>query len=261
MATVTTNPVAKRRGMKAQGDLLGAAAQVISLASRSDHPPVRTSAGVVFSAWSMPYFDSQRLCTMADPTAATGSNDAATTALLLANRREFLGFLERHLGPQDAAEDVLQAAYLKAIRTSASIQHEESTVAWFYRLLRNTLVDLRRRRAIEVRALERHGHEHALDVDGEDEPLRAAVCRCIDGLMLTLRPDYVEIVRRVDLDGASVQEAARALGVTTNNAHVRLHRARAALRKQLERTCGACTEHACLECTCPRSVELHPDRV
>jgi hypothetical protein len=71
-----------------QDDLLGAAAQVISLARRSDNRPVRTSAGVVFSAWSMPYVDSQRLCTMADPTDATGSNDAATTALLLANRRE-----------------------------------------------------------------------------------------------------------------------------------------------------------------------------
>jgi RNA polymerase sigma-70 factor (ECF subfamily) len=29
-----------------------------------------------------------------------------------------------------------------------------------------------------------------------------------------------------------------------------LHRARAALRKQLVQTCGSCAEHGCLNCIC-----------
>jgi RNA polymerase sigma-70 factor (ECF subfamily) len=192
---------------------------------------------------------------MADANDPAGPSDAASTRLLLARRGEFLGFLERRLGTQDEAEEVLQAAYLKAVEASGSIQHEESVVAWFYRLLRNALVDLRRRRAVEVRVLERHGQERVLDAGQEDEPLRAAVCRCVEGVIPTLKREHAEIVRRVDLGGASVPEAAAALGVTANNAHVRLHRARAALRKQLERTCGACAEHACLECTCGGPVE------
>jgi RNA polymerase sigma-70 factor (ECF subfamily) len=122
-------------------------------------------------------------------------------------------------------------------------------------------VDLRRRRAIEARALDLHGQELALAAESEDEPLRDAVCRCVDGVIPTLKPEYAEIVRRVDRDGASVPEAAGALEVTVNNAHVRLHRARAALRKQLERTCGACAEHACLDCTCGGSVEPGRARV
>ena len=59
-------------------------------------------------------------------------------------------------------------------------------------------------------------------------------------------------VERVDLGGMPVPQAAAALGITANNAGVRLHRARAALRRQLERCCGACSDHHCRDCTCHR---------
>jgi RNA polymerase sigma-70 factor (ECF subfamily) len=168
---------------------------------------------------------------------------------VLAHRAEFLAFLERRLGRRDLAEEILQAAYLKAIEASGSIEHEESAVAWFYRVLRNAVIDRGRRLAIEERALE--GLATELSTQGAtDEPLRGAVCRCVDGVIPTLKPEYAEIVRQVDLGGASVQEAAGALGVTANNASVRLYRARAALRKRLEHVCGACADHGCLDCTC-----------
>jgi len=47
-----------------------------------------------------------------------------------------------------------------------------------------------------------------------------------------------------------VVDVAAELGVTPNNAAVRLHRARGALKKRLEQTCGTCTQHGCLDCTC-----------
>jgi RNA polymerase sigma factor (sigma-70 family) len=169
---------------------------------------------------------------------------------ILSNREQFLRFLERRLGRRDAAEEILQAAYVKAMEKAATVEHEESTVAWFYRLLRNALIDHRRHQAIEERAIERHGQEVRLDAEQEDEPLKATVCGCVGTLVMTLKPEYADLVRRVDLEGASVQEAALSAGITPNNASVRLHRARAALRKQLELTCGACTKHGCLDCTC-----------
>jgi RNA polymerase sigma-70 factor (ECF subfamily) len=168
---------------------------------------------------------------------------------VLARRAEFLAFLERRLGRRDAAEEILQAAYLKAMEASGSIEKEESAVAWFYRLLRNAIVDRGRRLAIEERALEGLANELAAQA-ATDEPLRGAVCRCVEGLIPTLKPEYAEIVSRVDVGGASVHDAAGALGVTSNNASVRLHRARAALRKRLSHVCGACSEHGCLDCTC-----------
>ena len=175
------------------------------------------------------------------------------SAVILANHEKFLTFLEHRLERRGIAEEVLQAAYLKMLETSGSIEREESAVAWFYRLLRNALIDRRRREAIEARAVEGHARERELTADQEDEALEGTVCRCIDAIIPTLKPEYREIVRRIDLDGASIQEAASEAGITTNNLSVRLHRARAALRRQLVRTCGACAEHACLDCGCRAS--------
>jgi RNA polymerase sigma-70 factor (ECF subfamily) len=69
-------------------------------------------------------------------------------------------------------------------------------------------------------------------------------------LLETLRPEYADAVRRVDLDEISVQELAREAGITANNAAVRLHRARLALKRQLEKSCGTCVTHGCLDCAC-----------
>ena len=43
---------------------------------------------------------------------------------------------------------------------------------------------------------------------------------------------------------------AEDLGITPNNATVRLHRARKALKRELERSCGTCATHGCLDCGC-----------
>jgi len=50
-----------------------------------------------------------------------------------------------------------------------------------------------------------------------------------------------------------VAEYANSEGTTSNNAGVRLHRARKAAAKRLTQVCGACAEHKCLDCTCRRS--------
>ncbi len=49
------------------------------------------------------------------------------------------------------------------------------------------------------------------------------------------------------------RDMAREAGITAKNAGVRLHRARQALKKQLERSCGSCAVHGCLDCSCKPS--------
>jgi DNA-directed RNA polymerase specialized sigma24 family protein len=57
-------------------------------------------------------------------------------------------------------------------------------------------------------------------------------------------------MQRVDIDGVSVQAYAAELGIQANNAAVRIHHARQALRARVMRSCGTCAEHGCLDCTC-----------
>jgi RNA polymerase sigma factor (sigma-70 family) len=167
---------------------------------------------------------------------------------LVGNHRRFLGFLERRVGSRAIAEEILQAAYVRTLEKGGELQEGEGAVAWFYRLLRNALIDHYRRQGAESRALEREARE-ASEV-GPDPELKQTLCACIHDLLPTLKPEYAELVRRVDLEGRSVPEFAREAGITANNAGVRLHRARQALKKQLERSCGTCASHGCLDCTC-----------
>jgi RNA polymerase sigma-70 factor (ECF subfamily) len=220
-------------------DFLHRGAPGIGAPARDASATLRRSGGIL---------PSRKVVSMSERTESDDLGPQVPPAVL-ARRAQFLAFLERRLGRRDLAEEILQAAYLKAIEASGSIERDESAVAWFYRVLRNAVVDRGRRLAIEERALEGLANELAAE-GASDEPLRGAVCRCVDGLIPTLKPEYAEIVRQVDLGGASVHEAAAELGVTANNASVRLHRARAALRKRLEHVCGACADHGCLDCTC-----------
>lgn len=175
------------------------------------------------------------------------SGDEVTRALV-ANHRQFLAFLERRVGSRATAEELLQAAFVKSLEKGGALDDGEGAVAWFYRLLRNALVDHYRRQAAEGRALEREAREAG--EAGEDAELKGAICACVGELLPTLKPEYADMVRQVDLEERSVPDVAREAGITANNAGVRLHRARQALKKQLERSCGTCASHGCLDCSC-----------
>ena len=47
-----------------------------------------------------------------------------------------------------------------------------------------------------------------------------------------------------------MKDDAKEKDLTPNNASVRRFRSREALRRQLERSCGTCAEHGCLDCDC-----------
>lgn len=184
-----------------------------------------------------------------DPEIETAALPASpeVVARLVASHREFLGFLQARLSNRAVAEEILQSAFVRALEKGGSIRDAESAVAWFYRLLRNALIDHYRRSASEGRALDRQALEALLP---PEEALQTAVCACMGTLLPTLKPEYAEVLRRVDLDQAPLSEVASELQITTNNATVRLHRARQALKRQLERSCGTCATHGCLDCSC-----------
>lgn len=165
---------------------------------------------------------------------------------LVDNHRRFLDFLERRTGSRADAEDVLQGAVVRALEKGADLRDEESAVAWIYRLLRNALVDRHRAEAARGRATESRANMGG----GDDVELQGEACRCVMGLLPTLKAEYAELIRRVDLDGEAVHGAARAIGITPGNAGVRLHRARRALLREVRRSCRTCATHGCLDCSC-----------
>jgi RNA polymerase sigma-70 factor (ECF subfamily) len=171
----------------------------------------------------------------------------AATRVLLAERSRFVDFLHHRVGSRELAEEILHDAYAKAIERGGQLRDEESAVAWFFRVLRNAVVERARRESARARALEKLASEME---STPSEPATNAVCGCVNGVLATLKPEYQASVRAMDLDGRELRAFASEAGVTPNNASVRLHRAREALRRRLLSTCGACAEHGCVDCTC-----------
>ncbi len=169
---------------------------------------------------------------------------AAELAALVASHREFLAFVERRVHDRALAEEILQDALVKSLDHAGEIR--ESAVGWFYRVLRNTIIDRARRAKTEEARLERLAAEPADD----DDELRTVVCQCVTTLATTLKPEYAEALRRIDVEGVAVKDYADEAGISASNAGVRVFRAREALRKQVARACGTCATHGCLDCTC-----------
>ncbi|WP_206455809.1 RNA polymerase sigma factor [Aurantimonas marina] len=173
------------------------------------------------------------------------------TAALADHRGEFLRYLLRRLGDRDTAEDVLQNFCLRVVSSSVALRKRESVIAWLYTVLRSVLTDHYRREAARRRREDSYVREQTTLGENPDEiDLEDIPCECFRELLPALRPDYTEILRRVDLADEPRGKAAANLGITPGNARVRLHRARQALREAMRECCGSCCEHGFNSCTC-----------
>jgi RNA polymerase sigma factor (sigma-70 family) len=181
--------------------------------------------------------------------ADAGLEGAAIIERLLAHRRAFLGFLQAKVGEPALAEDILQEAFVRGLGKASELREGDSATAWFYRVLRNAVVDHARRRGAASRKLAAFAAE--LQQEDEQPETKQQVCLCVRRIADTLKPEYAEAVQRIEVEGMSVKEFAEALGITSGNAAVRVFRAREALRNQVVRSCGACAKHGCVDCTCP----------
>ena len=186
-------------------------------------------------------------------TGEPGANDAgrldpAIEAALIEHRRDFLRMLTHRIGNTEAAEEVLQQFYLRVVSRAFALRQRESLLVWLSRLLRTVLADYVRREATRRRQETAYAQQRALT--REDPELESTVCTCLYALLPTLKPEYADILRRVDLHGEPCQQVAAALGVSVNNVTVRLHRARQALKYALLLWCTTCPEHGFLRCAC-----------
>lgn len=171
-------------------------------------------------------------------------------AILVANHRAFLRFLERRLGDRALAEDVMQEAFARHLDRLTALP-DEALVPWFYRVLRNAAIDRLRRAGTEAKALAAFARELD-DASTPPDDVHQAICACITDLAATLKPEYARALQAVEVEGQPVSAYASSAGITASNAGVRLFRARAALRRQVTASCGTCAEHGCVDCSCGR---------
>jgi RNA polymerase sigma-70 factor (ECF subfamily) len=175
-------------------------------------------------------------------------------ANLIAQRETFLRFIEKRVNDRAAAEDILQAAYIRVMDQAHSLRNEKAADAWFYRILSNAVIDFYRHRSVVNRIVE--SLEEGIEPVAHTRD-NANICPCLIEVLNDLRPAYAEVLREVDLaeeSAGALNGFAKRSGITAGTAAVRSHRAKKALEKRLRHTCGSCAGTGCFNCNCRPAV-------
>ena len=128
-----------------------------------------------------------------------------------------------------SADDLVQETYLKAWRSFSTFEPGTNCRAWLFRILSNSVCDLRKRQAREPRADDSEGILSRLPA-GRRDPIRDPdVSKALGELPVEQRA----AVLLADVEGLTYREAAAALDIPLGTIMSRLSRARARLRERL----------------------------
>jgi len=165
-------------------------------------------------------------------------------------RPKVLGYL-RGLLSEIEAEDAVQEVFEKISRTLDSFRGESSISTWIFRIATNTALDRIRSNplrtiAVDVQELDRI---ESPSPSVEKSAIKREMSSCIRGVIKQLPEDYSTVIMLSELEGFTESEIADILGISIQNAKIRLHRARVKLRAELEKFCtfyrGDDNEFAC----------------
>ena len=175
----------------------------------------------------------------------TGCNRAAER-LVRDHAGWMLSVARRYVKEDALAEDCVQEAFLSAFSNIDDFEGRSSLKTWLHRITVNAAL-------MKLRSLRRHDSQSIDELlpefDANDcrieapwhhmatpaELLERKDTRALIAAMIGELPDGYRIILLLrDIEGRSTTEVAELLGLSESNVKVRLHRARAALKKLLE---------------------------
>lgn len=135
------------------------------------------------------------------------------------------------LGNAHDAEDAVQNAFIRALERIDQLQPGSPFGPWFYRVLRSTALNLRRREVLrshdEIPASASGGTDPAKELD------RGMTRRTVLAALEELPEMQRLAVTLYDLEGYSHQEIAGILGIAVGTSRAHVHHGRKTLRKRL----------------------------
>ncbi len=137
------------------------------------------------------------------------------------------------------AEDVMEDAYVRAYQHLNQFAGRAKFSTWLTRIAVNEAL-MRRRRRAQFQSLDNDS-----EISSGNEPVSAApnpeqmlfqkeLARSLENVILSLPENYRLVLVLRELQELSVAETAECLGISEENVKIRLYRARAALRRELD---------------------------
>ncbi len=149
------------------------------------------------------------------------------------------------------AEELAQITFEKINRSLGSFKGESKLSTWIYRIATNTALDRLKSSHYKhshsgpqtILALYEPGTESTIS-EHTDTPrstdekiIRGEMSECIREFIDKLPPDYRTVIILNELEGFANKEISQILQISLETTKIRLHRARAKLKKSLESSC------------------------
>ena len=155
-------------------------------------------------------------------------------------------FIRRRVPDERDAEDILQEVFYELVEADRMMKPIEQLSAWLYRVARNRITDLFRKKKPEALA----NDSMAVNAEGEsllfedllpspDAGPEAAYARTVlveelDAALDELSEEQRQVFVAHEMEGQSFKELAQTTGVSVNTLILRKHRAVVHLRERLE---------------------------
>lgn len=149
---------------------------------------------------------------------------------LLPRLRRFARALTRN---PDEADDLVQTALERGLRSLGAWTPGTSLDAWMFRIVKNCWIDMLRSAAVRTRVFAPEEEGASVGDDGAAAMETRLDARDVRAAMQELPEEQRLVAALVFVDGLSYREAAETLGVPIGTVTSRLARARAALEARL----------------------------
>lgn len=164
---------------------------------------------------------------------------------------ELKRYLDHRLGDADEAADLLQDAFIKALRQGRGFCAVRNPRAWLFQVARNTLTD-------RLRAQREHlplSEDLPAPADTPPSPLDR-LAECLPRVLAELSEADRLALTLCDIEGQPQQVLADRLGLSLPGAKSRLQRARTRLQRRLVEACQVrFDEQGRVCCFTPRATE------
>lgn len=161
----------------------------------------------------------------------------ARHGIYLAHRAALIDYATPILGSREAAEDIVQDAYLKFAPAEIRARSREQALAYLYRIVRNLAFDVLKRRKVEA-TREAQPPFWALPCDKPTPEQSMLFCdevRLVNEVMDEL-PIHVRVALEMHrFSGYTLEEVAEHLGISVATAHRHVRGAMMRIAQRLDR--------------------------
>ncbi len=177
------------------------------------------------------------------------SDNEIISQVLNGNQQAYAGLVNRYqnyvftlasrmIKNREDAEEVAQDSFIKAYKYLADFRGASKFSTWLYTIVNTTAITFLRKKKLDIHSLD---NENVFEMaDSKDSGMRADMVEqksrqaMVTNAIAMLGPDDAEIITLFYKAEQTLDEIAMILGVETNAAKVRLHRARTRLKDKMQ---------------------------